>query len=126
VTPNAALALVSNVAADPNSARRTMLAIIGVGIAALVAIAFALNVRVGPHEHLQGEVVSVHAVQTRYGRNREEAGVRLSSGSVVSATVRPEHSPVKIGAVVPVSVYRRLITRNVSYAIEGKLPGAES
>jgi hypothetical protein len=102
------------------------LTLMGFGVLALVVLGLPFNVRTGPHERLHAEVVSVQAVQSRYGRNLEEATIRLPSGAVVLATVRPEHSPAKRGAVVPVSIYRRLITRNVSYVVEGERTGAES
>lgn len=83
----------------------------------LVALAYMLNVRTGPIEETTGVVLSAGVGASKMGPPPEFVRIRLVDGTVVLARSAPGQRPATIGGTAHVRVYRRLISRTLSYEL---------
>jgi hypothetical protein len=78
-------------------------------------IALSMNVPQGPIAEYRGVVESAGVNARRWGAAAEYLNVRLDNGEVVLAKVIASSAPAPVGGIAHVRVYRRLITRGLSY-----------
>jgi hypothetical protein len=80
-------------------------------------IALTMNVPQGPIAEYRGVVESAGVNARRWGAATEYLSVRLDNGDVVLAKVVASSAPAPIGGIAHVRLYRRLITRGLSYEV---------
>ncbi|MBL0041636.1 MAG: hypothetical protein IPP28_11460 [Xanthomonadales bacterium] len=91
-------------------------AVVGTFVLACI-VALTMNVPQGPIEDLRGVVETAGVNARKWGAATEHVSVRLDNGEVVLAKVVASSGPAQVGGIAHVRVYRRLITRNLSYEV---------
>lgn len=80
-------------------------------------VALTMNVPQGPIAEHRGVVETAGVNARKWGAATEYLSVRLDNGETVLAKVVAGSGPAQVGGIAHVRVYRRLITRNMSYEV---------
>lgn len=85
-------------------------------------VALTMNVPQGPIAEHRGVVETAGVNARKWGAATEYLSVRLDNGETVLAKVVAGAGPAQVGGIARVRVYRRLVTRSLSYEVHAVEP----